>query len=109
MSAVPESAAGATPRCPLCDAVATHKTTMPLDAKTFRPTVHGAIYHCPGCALGFVHPRPTAAETAAFYELDAYYTQGASHMVQTASPGLASRLRTHLAWRFDASEALARV
>jgi 2-polyprenyl-3-methyl-5-hydroxy-6-metoxy-1,4-benzoquinol methylase len=71
--------------------------------------VHGAIYHCPHCTLGFVHPRPTPAETAAFYELDAYYTQGASHMVQTASPGLVSRLRSHLAWRVDASEALGRV
>lgn len=79
---------------------------MPLDAKTFRPTPHGRVYECSSCGLGFVHPRPTATETKAFYELEAYYTQGASHMVATPPPGLLSRIRTHLAWRVDHGESM---
>jgi SAM-dependent methyltransferase len=110
MSAVLESvAAAAMPRCPLCGGTGEYKTTMPIDAKTFRPIVHGSVYECARCALGFVHPRPTPAETLSFYKLDAYYTQGASHMVQTPAPGWLSRLRTHLAWRFDGGERLFKV
>src|SRR3982751_3877636 len=106
MSAVPAAAFSAPPRCPLCDREVELQVTMPIDAKTFKPTGHGRIHRCARCALGFVHPRPTPAETASFYELDAYYTQGASHMVAVPAAGMLSRLRTHLAWRLDRSESL---
>jgi SAM-dependent methyltransferase len=95
--------------CPSCAREAQYRTTMPIDAKTYRPTRHGEVYECPSCELAFVHPRPTPAQTSAFYQLDAYYTQGQSHMVPTPPPGLASRLRLHLAWRMDRGHALARV
>ena len=87
------------PTCLICSGEAVHKMTMPVDAKTFKPTPHGIIYECKVCGFGFVHPRP--ARTEGFYELDAYYTQGASHFVQKAESALLTRLRTHLAWRAD--------
>jgi len=108
MSAVPDTLIQPA-RCPSCGGQAQYRITMPLDAKTDRPTRHGEVFACAACELAFVHPRPTPAETAAFYQLDAYYTQGASHMVETPPPGLASRLRTHLAWRLDHGTSLRRV
>jgi 2-polyprenyl-3-methyl-5-hydroxy-6-metoxy-1,4-benzoquinol methylase len=93
----------------VCDGQADHKATMPIDAKTFRETTHGSVYECVNCALGFVHPRPTPAQTASFYQLDAYYTQGASHMVRTPAPRILSRLRTHLAWRLDQGTSLCNI
>lgn len=97
------------PLCPLCGLEGAHKFTMPVDAKTFKPTKHGAIYECARCLFGFVHPRPTAEETNKFYDLDAYYTQGASHMVNTPAPRFSSRLRNHLAWRVDRGRSLLEV
>ncbi|HEX6708142.1 MAG TPA: class I SAM-dependent methyltransferase [Albitalea sp.] len=94
------------PRCMLCASETRLRLTMPLDAKTFKATAHGQVYGCERCAFGFVHPRPTPAQTSSFYELDAYYTQGASHMVATPPPGWLSRLRMNLAWRADRSESL---
>ncbi len=90
----------------MCNGEAILKTTMPIDAKTFQPTPHGKIYHCSTCGAGFVHPRPSPTETEHFYELDSYYTNGVSHMVETGPPGFSSRLRMHLAWRLDASQPL---
>jgi SAM-dependent methyltransferase len=78
---------------------------MPIDAKTYRPTLHGRIHQCPACGLGFVHPRPRADETSSFYALEAYYTQGRSHMPDVRS-GFIARLREHLAWRVDRSESI---
>jgi SAM-dependent methyltransferase len=93
--------------CPLCGATAPHKMTMPIHARTFRPTAYGAIYECAACRFGFVWPRPTLAETAEFYELegDVYYTRGVSHMA-TGGQGFWERLRLHLAWRLDYGESL---
>ncbi len=79
---------------------------MPIDAKTFKPTQHGSIYECSACGVGFVYPRPTPEETQKFYELDSYYTSGASHMVAAGRPSFNSKLRTHLAWKMDAGERL---
>src|SRR4051794_31188330 len=99
MSAVLAAVGPAAPHCPLCDGPVEHKATMPIDAKTFEPTSHGMLDECAACAMGFAPPRPPPAETASFYELGAYYTQGASHMVQVPPPGMFARLRSHLAWR----------
>jgi 2-polyprenyl-3-methyl-5-hydroxy-6-metoxy-1,4-benzoquinol methylase len=81
---------------------------MPVDAKKFTPTRFGSIHHCSDCDLGFIHPRPTAEETAEFYDLDAYYTQGRSHYVQ-ARESFLDKLRVHLAWRMDYGAAIADV
>jgi SAM-dependent methyltransferase len=81
--------------------------SMPIDAKTFKPTGHGQIFECDACSFKFVYPRPV--DTKDFYDLDAYYTQGASHFVQRPEDRLATRLRVHLAWRFDRSETLSDV
>ena len=93
------------PKCFLCQHLGDVQRVMPIDAKNFRETAHGAIYRCRGCGVGFIHPRPSPDTTAGFYKLDAYYTQGASHMAEVQSTFL-DRLRTHLAWRLDNSERL---
>lgn len=92
--------------CPLCLRNAKHKMSMPIDAKTFKPTAHGNVFRCSDCNFGFIYPRPTPTETQHFYDLDAYYTQGKSHMVETGAPSFNSKIRTHLAWRADKGEAL---
>jgi SAM-dependent methyltransferase len=91
--------------CILCGGEATHKTTMPIDAKTFKRISHGAVYECSKCGLGFIYPRPTPEQTVEFYDLDSYYTRGASHMIPV-EPTFWSRLRVHLAWRVDRSSKL---
>ena len=93
--------------CPLCESVSTPAMTMPLDAKTFEATEHGHIYECPTCSFRVVYPRPTNTES--FYELDRYYTQGASLMVDMPETAFLTRLRAHLAWRFDRGETIADV
>ncbi len=104
MSAVLESvAAAAMPRCPLCGGTGEYKTTMPVDARTLQPIVHGSICECARCGLGFIHPRPTPAGTLSFHSLEA------SHVAQTPAPGGLSRLRTHLAWPLDSGERLSKV
>ena len=91
--------------CFLCRREAPLFAVMPIDAKTYRPTAHGSIYRCAGCSVAFVHPRPSAEETSGFYQLDAYYTQGRSHMPDVKATLLA-KVRQHLAWRADRSESI---
>ena len=97
------------PLCPLCNSQSQHEMTMPIDAKTFVPTAFGRIYRCGSCSMGAVQPRPTPADTASFYALESYYTQGRSHLVEVGAPTLLSRVRTHLAWRADAGRRLEEV
>ena len=81
--------------------------TMPIDAKTFKPTPHGRVHQCGGCGFDYVAPRPTPEETASFYDIGGYYTQGNFGRPQpVASPRFLSRLRNHLAWRLDRSDPL---
>ena len=93
--------------CPVCSGPAIPKMTMPVDAKTFEATDHGHIHQCSACHFGFIYPPPS--DTSAFYVLDRYYTQGASHMVAMRETSFLTRLRNHLAWRFDKGEVLADV
>ncbi|MEO8308116.1 MAG: class I SAM-dependent methyltransferase [Pseudomonadota bacterium] len=79
---------------------------MPIDSKSFAATAHGRVHRCNACGFEYVSPRPTPGQAKAFYEIDAYYTQGKSHMVEVENPSFFSRLRTHLAWRADAGENL---
>lgn len=92
--------------CPVCNSKAAYKMTMPIDAKTFKSTSHGKVFECSKCSFGFIYPRPTPEETQHFYDLDAYYTQGKSHLVETGAPSFVSKVRTHLAWRADKGETL---
>jgi 2-polyprenyl-3-methyl-5-hydroxy-6-metoxy-1,4-benzoquinol methylase len=78
---------------------------MPVDAKTFKPTAHGRVHRCGGCAFEYIAPRPTPQETASFYDIDGYYTQG-GYTERVVAQGFLSRLRNHLAWRFDRSDDL---
>jgi SAM-dependent methyltransferase len=82
---------------------------MPVDAKTFRPTAHGKVHCCTSCSFEYIAPRPTPQETAGFYDIGGYYTQGRDNAPQVGPPGWLARLRTHLAWRFDRSQDIANV
>ncbi len=81
---------------------------MPVDAKTFKPTAHGDVHQCRGCGFDYIAPRPTPDETAGFYDIGGYYTQGGDfgRPPPVPTPGFLSRLRNHLAWRVDRSDAL---
>lgn len=92
--------------CLVCNSKAAYKMSMPIDAKTFKPTSHGKVFECVKCNFGFIYPRPTPVETQHFYDLESYYTQGKSHMVETGPPSFVSKIRTHLAWRADKGETL---
>jgi 2-polyprenyl-3-methyl-5-hydroxy-6-metoxy-1,4-benzoquinol methylase len=93
--------------CPVCsNNAAYYKVSMPIDAKTFKPTPHGKVFECADCNFSFIYPRPTPEDTKHFYDLDSYYTQGKSHFVETGAPSFIAKVRTHLAWRADKGETL---
>jgi 2-polyprenyl-3-methyl-5-hydroxy-6-metoxy-1,4-benzoquinol methylase len=91
--------------CPLCRGDGRHVRTMPVDAMTFKPTAHGRVYQCERCRFEYIAPRPTPEETAGFYDIGGYYTQvGFGSTATSGGVSFLSRLRTHLAWRFDRSQ-----
>jgi 2-polyprenyl-3-methyl-5-hydroxy-6-metoxy-1,4-benzoquinol methylase len=90
--------------CPLCGGAGRHLMTMPIDAKTFRPTPHGNVHRCSACGFDYIAPRPTPAQTASFYDIGGYYTQGHDDTPRVGPPGFLSRLRSHIAWRCDRSQ-----
>ncbi len=94
-------------RCPVCDGEGQHVRTMPVDAKTFQPTAHGHVQRCSACGFEYIAPRPTPQETAGFYDIGGYYTQGDfGRPPAVPAPGFLSRLRLHLAWRADRGDPL---
>ncbi len=82
---------------------------MPVDAKTFKATAFGRVHRCAACAFEFIAPRPTPDETATFYDIGGYYTQGHDATPQVGPPGVLSRARMHLAWRADRGEPMVNV
>lgn len=76
---------------------------MPVDAKTFQPTAFGRVHRCAECSFEYIAPRPTPQETARFYDIGGYYTQGHDPTPQVGPPSVLARARMHLAWRFDRS------
>jgi len=90
--------------CPLCGGAGRHLMTMPIDAKTFRPTPYGRVHRCNRCGFDYIAPRPTPEQTASFYDIGGYYTQGHDDMPQLGPPSWLSRLRLHIAWRCDRSQ-----
>ena len=77
--------------------------TLPDWRRPGVPELH-YLYWCDACDFGQISPRPAAREIAAFYEIDHYYTHGDSAAAIPAS--FLDRLRVHLAWRADRSDAL---
>jgi 2-polyprenyl-3-methyl-5-hydroxy-6-metoxy-1,4-benzoquinol methylase len=79
---------------------------MPIDAKTFKPMPHGRVHRCEACTFEYIAPRPTPDETASFYDIGGYYTQGHDATPKLGPPSFLARLRLHLAWRVDRSDHL---
>lgn len=90
--------------CLLCGGPTEPWLEMPLDAKKLTPTPYGDAVRCPRCDLGAIAPMPAPDEIAAFYDLGAYYTHGASHFADGGAPNFFDKLRTHFAWRLDKGE-----
>ena len=91
--------------CPLCGQSAPFRITMPIDSMTFRKVDLGSIFNCQHCNFGFIWPRPSPQQLSTFYELDEYYTHGASGST-APNPGFLSKGRIHLAWRADKGQSL---
>jgi SAM-dependent methyltransferase len=87
-------------QCVVCGGSVASWLDMPIDAKTFEPTGYGKVLRCTQCGHGSVSPLPSADEVPHFYALEAYYTQGSSHMV-TEPDGVLDRVLSKLAWSFD--------
>lgn len=99
-----ESTSTSTYSCPLCQGTMRLWLRVPGDCKKGRPNDHSEVYWCDACAYGSVQPIPTAEQVAEFYQLDHYYTQGASHFEPEGDTSVLDRLRVHLAWRLDRGE-----
>ena len=87
-------------KCIVCGDATRAWLDMPIDPKTFEPTTYGKVHRCDRCGHGSVQPLPTPAEVPHFYALDAYYTQGKSHM-PSEREGILDKILTKLAWSFD--------
>lgn len=87
-------------KCFICGESMRAWLNMPIDGKTFQPTPYGKVQRCVGCGHGAVQPMPKASEVPQFYALDAYYTQGMSHMPNEPD-GILDKILTKLAWTFD--------
>jgi SAM-dependent methyltransferase len=86
--------------CAACGQATTPWLEMPIDAKTLEATPYGKVCRCVRCGHGFIDPLPSSSEVAGFYELDRYYTQGASH-IPDLRPGVGDRLLAKFTWTFD--------
>jgi SAM-dependent methyltransferase len=74
---------------------------VPADCKKGSPNQHAELYWCDACEYGSVLPLPSPEEIAEFYQLEQYYTQGASHFEAGGKRGFLDRVREHLAFRLD--------
>lgn len=88
--------------CFACGASMQPWIDMPIDAKKDAPTAYGAVARCTGCGLGQANPLPARNDVATFYDLDAYYTHGQSHM-RPVRAGLFDRILVRLAWQADSA------
>ena len=74
---------------------------VPMDCKKGSPNPNACIYWCETCRFGQVLPMPSIEQVSKHYELETYYTQGASHFVEAGRGSFFDRLRVHVAWRLD--------
>lgn len=87
-------------KCTVCGAETRLWLNMPIDGKTFEATAYGIVYRCKRCGHGSVSPLPLPSEVPGFYALDAYYTQGKSH-IPSEREGILDKILIKLAWSFD--------
>jgi SAM-dependent methyltransferase len=88
--------------CLNCHGPMTTWLDMPIDAKKDATTPFSSVRRCTQCGLGSLSPLPAADDVPGFYELDAYYTHGASHIAAHPST-IADKILTKLAWWADRS------
>ena len=104
-SAPPSSTLPRPAPCTLCGGGGEAWLTMPFDVKSDRETGFGRLHWCRTCGLGFPDRFPDAVALRENYDLERYYTQGASH-IAPVDPGLADRILIKLAWLVDRGQAL---
>jgi SAM-dependent methyltransferase len=86
--------------CKICEGPLEPWLSMPIDAKKNEATPFKEVHRCQSCGTGMLFPRPAADDVPAFYKLDNYYTQGASHIAEVP-PTLLDRLLVKVAWWLD--------
>lgn len=93
---------GASVECNACGSRMRPWLTMPLDPKKNEPTPFSSVVRCEDCGIGVLNPLPSETDIPRFYDLEAYYTHGESHM-KDVPPSFADKLLTKLAWWADHS------
>lgn len=88
-------------RCSICGGVLQPWLSMPIDPKKEKPTPFGDLVRCSHCSYGSTRIRPDAELIEGFYELESYYTHGASHLADPGTITLLDKIRVHLAWQLD--------
>ncbi|MBO9623907.1 MAG: class I SAM-dependent methyltransferase [Sphingomonas sp.] len=73
---------------------------MPIDAKKDAVTLFGHVVRCDRCGLGRSANMPRPEEIVGFYDVDAYYTHGETHM-RPVTPGVLDKILVRLAWHAD--------
>lgn len=89
--------------CPWCTAPGSVRFEVPGDWAFPDRDQAFAVRWCAACAYGWVTPRPQLEDVAAAYP-DGYYTHAKTHTPQPPT-GFWSRLRQHLAWRWNREQA----
>jgi SAM-dependent methyltransferase len=91
----------ATPICPLTGDPMTFWLHVPCDWR--RPEAGAAydLFWSREARFGQLHPRPSRAEVASFYEVDYYTHRPPGPAAAPPRKGFLERLREHLAWRVD--------
>lgn len=91
--------------CMCCGASEDFKLLLEIgiDVKSGKKLRTSQIYECQHCRMGRLTPTPSSKEIAESYDLDAYYTQGESH-IKRLQPTILDRVLTKIAWTLDHSE-----
>lgn len=91
------------PECLLCGEVMRLWLTVPVIDTGDREMERFNLYWCDTSQYGMIHPRPSPARVARYYEGTSYYTHHShnSAIESVERPSFLTRSRMHLAWRLD--------
>ena len=86
--------------CTVCSSQMAPWVKQPLDPKKNERSKFENFIRCPGCGYGAMENLPNPEEISGFYNLEAYYTHGESH-IQSVDKTIADRVLEKLAYWSD--------
>ena len=86
--------------CAICHTRMAPWLYQPLDPKKNKRSAFDRFVRCENCGLGVMADMPTPDEVVQFYALEAYYTQGESHIAYI-EPTVLDRVLTKIAYLGD--------